>query len=118
MGINDFLKRTCTQTAVYWANPVADGYGDRTYDDAVEIKCRWQNKNSVIKSANGEEIVVTAEVFVTQDLDEQGMLWLGDLDDLDSDPQPVASGASLIVKVDKSPSLGSTSDFIRKVYLK
>ena len=73
MGIENFITRTCSQTAVYWGTPVADGYGGKTFVDPVEISCRWENrveKISRVGSRTGEEIISQARVFVTQDVNE------------------------------------------------
>ncbi len=111
------ITRLCTQTAVYWGSPVKDGYGGMTYADPVEILCRWENTLKVIQSSDGENIVSQAQVFVLEDLDEQGMIALASLDDLDSAPDPKDSGAYTIKQIRKFPALGSTSEFVRTVYL-
>lgn len=114
-----FPNRNLNQTAVYWANPVKDGSGGFTWDAPVEISCRWVVSTKVITIANGKEIVTRAEVQVEQDVDEQGMLYLGSLDDLDSSqeagPEDVA-GAHEIRRFDKTPTMSGTS-FFRKAYL-
>ena len=128
MGIEALIARMCTQTAVYWGSPVADGYGGKTFDDPVEIKCRWENQVEKISwqgaSKLGEEIVSRAQVFTTQDVDELGWLFLGDLDDLDdlvdssgeADPMAV-EGAYEIKRFDKTPAMRSTTEFSRVAYL-
>lgn len=127
MGIGSLMVRTCKQTAVYWAAPVPDGYGGLTHNDPVEIACRWQKKTEVVSmlggGRKGEELVSNAQVFTTQDVVEEGYLFLGDLDDLadlsssaDDDPEDI-DGAYKIVKFEKVPAVGSTTEFIRKAYL-
>lgn len=123
MSITTFLQRTCTQTAVYWPSPVEDGYGGQTYGTPEEIKCRWESATNLVRSKrlgdNAQEIVCNAEVYVLEDLDEQGWLYLGELDDLDSNPDnPMeVSGAREIQKFEKLPTLGSTTEFLRKAIL-
>jgi hypothetical protein len=59
-------------------------------------------------------------VFLLQDVEEGGYLFLGDLGDLASsgeEPLPTED-AYEIGKFVKSPVLGSTTDFIRVAYLK
>lgn len=115
-----FISSVCVQTAVYWGNPQPDGYGGRDYDDPTEISCRWDGSTKRITNNQGEEIVSRAEILVTQDLDDDGMLYLGTLDDLDTsqqnDPESV-SRAYRIQKIDKNPLFRSTSEFVRVVYL-
>jgi len=127
MGIESFMIRTCKQTAVYWGAPISDGYGGLTHNDPVEISCRWQEKTEVINTLGGgkkgEELVSNAQVFTTQDVVEEGYLFLGDLDDLgdvtsnaDNDPEGV-DGAYKIIKFEKSIAAGSINQFVRKAYL-
>lgn len=119
MSINSLISRVCAQTAVYWGSPTNDGYGSFTYDDPVEISVRWQDKTEIIKDSKGQEQVSRAEVYLTQDVDEQGILYLGTLDDLDSaqeDSPFTIDGAYIIMKFEKSPNIKGT-EFVRKAYL-
>jgi len=124
MGIEALITRMCTQTAVYWGSPVDDGYGTKTFADPVEISCRWEDRAEKISwqgaSRLGEEIVSRAQVFTTQDVDELGWLFLGDLDDLSSaeeaDPMSVDT-AFEIKRFDKTPAMRSTTEFSRVAYL-
>jgi len=126
MSVSNVIDRMCKQTAVYWGAPVNDGYGGKTFGSMypIEIDCRWEDKVQLVSMIGDDrktvEVVSNAQVFVTQDLDEGGWLFLGTLDDLDSDEEedPMkADGAYEIKRFDKSPQLHSTSDFIRKAYL-
>lgn len=115
-----FIKSVCVQTACYWANPVPDGYGGTNYDDPVAIKCRWDEVINVIANSNGVEVISKATVMITQDMDEGGLLFLGDLDDLtfaeEGNPETVDS-VWKIIRVDKTPLFQSTDEFSYKVYL-
>lgn len=121
-SIERFIKKVCVQTAVYWGNPVSDGYGGFTFDPPVEIKVRWEDKTKVISTQAGQEVVSRSEVLTPLDLDYQGYLFLGSLADID-DPNPsevtpaTVPGAYQIVRVDKVPMIKSTKVFVRKVYL-
>lgn len=124
MGIERIINRMCVQTAVYWGSPTADGFGGINYDEAKEIKCRWENKSELITGGEadnpGEELISDAQVYVLEDLDELGYLFLGTLNDLDSDAQEqpeTISTAFQIKKFEKTAAHRSTTDFLRKVYL-
>ncbi len=69
--------------------------------------------------ADGNEKVCRAEIQVNQDISEEGMLFLGDLDDLDSsqedDPKAV-DNAYAVLRFDKIPTVKADA-FFRKVYL-
>jgi len=118
MGITNLLTRQCTQTAVYWGAPVADGRGGFTYATPEDISCRWEQTGRILKSQQGEEYFNEAVVYVLQELEVEGALYLGSLDDLDSAPVPLDIETAYIIKsFEQLPSLGSTTDFVYKAYL-
>ena len=122
------LVRNCPQVAVYWSAGVEDGYGSKVYGEPVELLCRWEEKNQLIRLDDGSEISSRALAYVLQDVELEGMMYLGTLESLydsynvDSsagavdDPKSY-DGAWVIKKVEKSPTLGSTTVFYRKVWL-
>lgn len=131
MSINSLLTKHCKQTCVYWGSPLDDGEGGFTFATPVEILCRWEGKVQIVKDddAKGGEIESVAIVYVLQDVDEQGYLYLGTLDDFeilgDSEedssggwynPQAV-QGAYKIKQFEKIPALSSTTEFVRRAYL-
>ena len=131
MGIGSMITNNLLQTAVYWGSPKEDGYGGVTYADPVEISCRWEDRQQIIGTITGNQIVgfqnmSRAVVYVDRDLDVDGWHMLGTLDDLtdssgDSsgeyyDPQQLSS-AFIIKRFEKMPALHSTTEFIRTAYL-
>ena len=115
--IENLLIRRCTQTAVYWGNPTPDGYGQNTFDAPVEVSCRWEQRERIIKDRLGREVVSKATVWVVSDLVSEGWLYLGSLDDLDSNPLPMeVDGAYEIIAKDKIPGIKAVG-FLRKIYL-
>lgn len=76
--------RNLNQTAVYWGSPTSDGMGGYEYDDCIEINCRWESKLEKYIDEKGEEKLSRAIVFVNQDLDIGGLLYLGEITDLPS----------------------------------
>lgn len=118
-------KYVCVQDAVYWANPVDDGHGGYTWDDPVDIKCRWDDDAKVFTDNQGNELVSMAVVAVLQDLNINGMLCLGTIDSLveagylvgDLTKAASVPGAYLIKREAKVPMLGSTTEFYRQIYL-
>ncbi len=121
MGIEKFVKSVCVQTAVYWGNPVADGYGGFAFDDPVEIKCRWEDKALIFTDSTGIERMTDALIMITQDLDVLGYLYLGVLsgltDEQKADPLKVED-ARQILAFEKVPLLRSTKAFVRQVFVK
>ena len=132
MSIAAVLISNYKQTAVYWGNPVADHVGGFTFDSPVELAppdngVRWEEMIQVISDHKGSEITSRALVYTLQDVKEEGMLFLGTLDDLYDlglessngglDDPRVFEHTFIIKRFDKSPELGSTTDFLRKAYL-
>jgi hypothetical protein len=104
---------------VYWGTPANDGYGGATFDSPVEILCRWEDRIGQFTARGGEQMYTKATVYVLQDLVDGGWLFLGELTDLPSDtsqPKEI-DDAYEIKRFDKLPTLGSTTEFIRKAYL-
>ena len=120
MGIFEMIEKRCVQDAVYWGNPVNDHEGGFTFDNPIEIKCRWEEMIQVISDNKGNEVTSRAVIYLLQDVHEEGYLFLGTLDDLDStqeaDPKTIEN-AFIIKRFDKIPVLGSTTEFLRKAYL-
>lgn len=113
------LANQLKQTAVYWGNPQSDGYGGRTFDDAVEISVRWSDRQEMFIDTQAREQVSRAVVHVATDLAVGGYLYLGELADLSSaeegDPLSVST-AYEIRSLSKTPDIGADR-FARKVWL-
>jgi len=120
MSMNAFLKRSCPQTAVYWGNPTEDRDGGKTFSAPVEVSCRWEELEQLISDAKGNEIASRALVYLLQDIDTEGVLYLGYLSTLSvaekTDPRLIDK-AYTIKRFEKTPALGSTTVFVRKAYL-
>ena len=119
-GVEIYMTRVCVNTAVYWAAPVSDRFGEKSYDAGAEIKCLWNEKIVLFIDKEGKETASKAEIYVLEDLDNQGMLFLGVLTDLDAgeiaDPKTVKN-AFEIKQFKKIPSLVFNGEFGRKVFI-
>ena len=132
MGIEKFIKSVCVQTALYWSKPVADGFGGMTFANPIELTppdtgVRWAEKTQVVSDGKGKEIVSKAEILTPNDLEEEGWLWLGSLNDVPAelvaeagddplDPRKFAD-AYEIKRTDRIPLFKATDRFVRTVYL-
>jgi hypothetical protein len=128
MSIQNFIQRQLSQKCVYWGSPAEDGEGGNTYASPVEIDCRWENMTQIVVDSKGNEITSRALVFVEQDLDVEGRLYLGTLENLYDLPTLDSSASELndpakientfiIKRFQKTPALNSTTEFLRKAYL-
>lgn len=114
--IEKFIKRISVHKAVYWGTPAAAADGSNTFGNPVEIDCFWKEESETWVDKDNREVFVTAKVYVTQDLDEEGMLYRGTLADLsaaqEADPRKVPE-AYEITRFMTVPSLYLTNDFNR-----
>jgi hypothetical protein len=125
MSIQESIENNCLDKAVYWGNPINDGRNFFTFNDAIEISCRWEDISQIVTDNKGKEITSRALVFVLQDLDVEGYLYHGTLEELyDSaessadaiaDPKNI-DGTYIIKRFQKVPSLDGEG-FLRKAYL-
>jgi len=101
------VARKLKQTVVFWGTPVPSGTGRSTFAAAVELDCRWEDKQELFIDADGEESLSLAVVYLAQAVDINGYLCLGEEADLDSDhsdPQVIA-GAWVVRAVQSIPNL-------------
>jgi hypothetical protein len=83
MSLKTTISRVLTDKAVYWGNPTNTGAGIE-FDSPVQINCRWTVIKQKVKNKLGDEIISKAAVLTDTELQEGGMLWLGELADLSS----------------------------------
>lgn len=116
--MSSFPERNLNQTAVYWGAPINNGYGGFFWGDPVEIACRWISTEELLKNARGEEILSGTATQVAVDVEQNGMLLLGTLDDLESAEynDPVAAGALPVIRFDKIPTMKGDK-FFRLAFL-
>src|SRR5512135_3684277 len=102
-----FPERNLNHTAVYWSAPTNDGYGGFSYGQPVELECRWEEAAKLFNNREGQEIIGAIAVQVTVDVEQNGMMKLGTLDDLESADynDPVGAGALPVVRFDKVPTV-------------
>lgn len=114
-----FLTDNLIQTVVYWGNPTPDGYGSFTFDSPVEISGRWENRTELFTDRTGMESKSLAVVYLGQDIDIGGWLFLGGLSDIDSgltDTPHLVPDSREIRGFKKIPSLDAEI-FLRKAWL-
>ncbi|NLN25337.1 MAG: hypothetical protein GX163_06760 [Bacteroidetes bacterium] len=90
------------QDATYWPLTARDAYGNDSYGEPQQIKCRWEDIQELIITADGEEKRSNSYVFVNIDLTNKGYLYLGISED--ADPRLI-QGPMLIQKFEKIPSI-------------
>jgi len=109
--------KTMKATAVYWSQAGLSVFGKPTWNEPVEIACRWEDAKEEFINPNGEVQVSNAKLIVDRDLVVKGVIWMGELDDVfDTDEPKNNEGAWEIIHFKKTPSFKGNK-YLREVYL-
>lgn len=95
-----------TQTATYWATPVADGYGGHTFTAPVSLTVRWEERTERFINPQGDPEYSRAIVILGQDVTVGGFLYLGS--SAEADPTDVQN-AFRIRAFEKVPNVQGTA---------
>ena len=118
------ISRMRRQTAVYWTLAASESAGE-DWDDTgqpqwgepVEIECRWEDVVEEFVDLKGTRQLSRSIVYVDRDVDNGGVLMLGELTDIVEEENVLENdGAWEIRKFDKIPNLKAT-EFLRMAYL-
>jgi hypothetical protein len=102
------------QVATYWPPAGNDGYGGVRFGAPIVIACRYQTKQSVVRSQDGQEVTSDSTVYVDRALMAKGYVAL---DDQSSTLDPLqADNARQIITTGRSPSLDADVE-LNVVYL-
>lgn len=111
--IEKILKGTC----VYWPQIGTDGFGQPTFGDPQEMRCRWEGVTRQVTTADGRMIMSQARVYVETDVAVGGVLLEKSLAETTSLTVPFDNaGAFEVMKFDKMPTLKYTQ-YLRTVWL-
>ena len=120
-GIAKVVRKFAKQTLVYWAKAGSDGFGKPAYADPVEIKCRWDDIQREMITAEGRSIITKAQLLLVSPVAPGGLVFLGLLTDwqaLATYPKiPTVNQGGLEVMIAKNtPDLKARS-FVYEAYL-
>lgn len=106
------LARYFIHTITHWPTE-PNGFGGFTYGAPVTYNARWEDKREKYLNKGGEEVISRAVVYMSEDLDIDDYIALGDHSAVD-DPTTVDS--FLIGGIGSSPDLRGLN-YLRKVFL-
>lgn len=105
------------QTAVVWPTNGFDGNGQPTYNDPIEVNCRWEDKQEEFISKDLVRQLSVAIVYVDRDILVGSMIRLGQLTDLTDQSIPKNNTRTFEVRsFDSSPNFRHNQN-LRKAYL-
>ncbi len=116
-----FQNQKCT----YWGNPVSDGKGGFTFDAAIEIDCRWDDRQEIRDFYEGNKFTSQSAVLIDIDIKRGSYLGLGTLASF----QAIATAEGydinnpvdfpevfIVIQFDKIPAPFDSTDFVRTAF--
>lgn len=107
-------SRNLREIITHWPFAGSDGFGGFTFGTPIALEARWELKRELFMTAEGEEVVSNAIVYLSADVDEGDYLAQGD-QTTTSNPGTL-SNAFRIKAFGKATDLRSL-DAVRKAWL-
>ncbi len=110
-----FAERNLKQYLTYWppvTNNVTNAFGHASLGTPRIITGRWEERTQTIRKPNGDEFVSQIEVLVSEDVEAEGYLVLGQYTD---EASPIRA-AREIADFRKTPDLRNLG-YERRAYL-
>ena len=111
MNIEGKLNQIC----VHWAKTGVDEFGIPTYDDPVEIICRWEDKTEQFLGLKGENELSRAKVYSLREMRVGRMRCLGTIETI-PEGEDIRTFASNIRSYKKIPDL-QADEYLRVALL-
>lgn len=118
----ELIEEVANQVACYWKpTGETDDFGDDVYEEPVELAVYWMDKSQLFTNARGEEKLSRSLVYTLEDVELDGVLWQGELEDLPAGDRtkPFSLGIEKAFKIqrfDKIPSFDG-DEWVRTAYL-
>jgi len=77
------LTKNLHDDVTYWQITGTNRYGKTTFGAPVVLKGRWEERSEMIRAKNGQEIVSKSRVYLLEDVELDGYLYLGVSNDAD-----------------------------------
>lgn len=104
------ITRMRRQVALYWAPKGNDLFNSDTFDEPIEIACRWEDTQKEIIAANGEKKLTSAIVYVDRELKVGGVL--AKRDGTENQHTPDKNTRQRIVAFGSMPNLRNTESLL------
>jgi len=72
------FKSAYRQIVTYWGAPSDNGWGVKTFTTPITMKCRWEDVVEHFINYKGEDQISRACIWVPQDVEQGGYLFLGE----------------------------------------
>lgn len=118
MSILSFIKKVCTQKAIYWEYEGVDAYSRPQVKEAREINVRWDEKTEVKSDNTGKEFVSRAQILSPENLKEQSYIMLAPLDSVPIEPDHTEFEEAYQIRLmERTPLFRSPTQDVFMAYL-
>mgnify|MGYP000855576760 CR=1 FL=1 len=107
------IARMLKQAAIYWGPPQDNGEGGFLWPEPVEIRCRWEKGTTKRPDERSNEEVEESTVYVDQDVEVNGYLFLGGLSEVSGQDPDQIQDAKRITDFHSIPNFRAT-EFLRR----
>jgi len=63
-----FVTRNHKQNLTYWTRGANDAYGNPSWNNPIQVKCRWEDRNDKAVDFQGNEVITRSVVYVGVDM--------------------------------------------------
>lgn len=103
------ISKMRKQTAVLWVRGTSPGeFGEYTYEEPVEIECRWDDEAREFLSPTGETLTSSSVVYPDRDVQVGDFLMEGEIDSNTPDDPTEYPDAKKVRGKAKTPNLRAT----------
>jgi len=110
MSIISSMRR---QKAVFWARQGNDKFGAPSFQEPVEIDCRWEDGVAVMEDAEGTALTFNAVVYVDRPMKIGDVLRLGELESGDAEDPAQDPEAKTIQRFRVTPNIRNSENLYR-----
>lgn len=104
--MGNLINRVQKQRLVYWAPKQSNSHGEKQWEAPVELKCRWDGKNTQVIGADATMVLSRNALITEVLLDVGGIVVLGELDNISYWAEaPQNPGAYEILAVSSTPDI-------------
>lgn len=99
MSFKRWLKRaTHKDYVVYWPRLGTNNYSESTFDEPVQLRCRWEDWKADFVDREGKIFVSKAKIFMDEQVAFGGRLYHGKLEDLVDMDNPQKTAFALEIR--------------------
>lgn len=111
------ISKVQRDTLTYWAYAGADRYGEPTYANPIQMKCRWDDCRKQVFMEDGSPVFTKIELITAKPLAVKGMVRKGKLTGQEHQANPrTLSDTHEIIQTDITPMFTNRTIYLYEAY--